>query len=106
LIYLLLWLLGSSAAGAEELWEWTRANWGKVEEAVPASMQAVILRLCLDGLSTESQIDNVKTFFAGCDTKAYDQALGQAMEAMGARKAWAERDGNDVREWLKEHGYM
>ena len=101
-----MWLLGSSAAGAEELWEWTKVHWDKVEEAVPASMQAVILRLCLDGLSTKSQIVDVEVFFAGRDTNSYDQALGQAMEAMRARKAWAERDSNDVREWLKENGYM
>lgn len=37
-IYLLLWLMGSSAHGATELWEWAKLNWGRVEESLPASM--------------------------------------------------------------------
>lgn len=98
--------MGSSAHGATELWEWAKLNWGRVEERLPASMQALILGLVLEGLNTSSQLEDVKTYFAGRDTRQYDQALAQKLERMETRVRWAERDAGNVTAWLKTHGYL
>ena len=98
--------MGSSAHGATELWRWAKLNWGKIEDALPAKMQAIILGLVLDGLNTESQIGDVRGFFAGRDTVAYNQALDQKLEGMEVRMRWAKRDIDDVKAWLEAHGYL
>ncbi|KAK0667513.1 peptidase family M1-domain-containing protein [Cercophora samala] len=104
-IFLLFWLMGSSAHGASELWEWTKANWATVEQRLPANMQALILGLVLEGLNTSSQLEDVKAYFAGRDTREYDQTLAQKIEGIETRMKWVERDVGDVGVWLKSHGY-
>ncbi|EAQ92906.1 hypothetical protein CHGG_01141 [Chaetomium globosum CBS 148.51] len=79
-IYLLLWLMGSSAHGTTELWEWAKLNWGRLED--------------------------VKTYFSGCDTRQYEQALAQKLERIETRVRWAARDVGNVAPWLKTHGYL
>ncbi len=105
-VYLLLWLVGSTAHGAAELWEWAKANWGKVEETFPSSMQGFILGLVLEGLGSRSQIDEVKAYFASRDTRGYNQVLNQKLEGMEVRRRWAERDVDDIKHWLELHNYM
>ena len=105
-MFYLTWLVGSTAHGAIELWEWTKQNWSRVEKDVTVDILSLFLGTALDGLHSEEQIRDVKTFFATRDTKNYQMVLSQKLEAMENRGSWAKRDLSDVRSWLKVHGYL
>ena len=47
----------------------------------------------------------MEKFFAGVDTKAFEQPLAQSKDAIRSKIAWIERDGADVANWVKENGY-
>ncbi|KAF5974132.1 aminopeptidase 2 [Fusarium coicis] len=98
----LTWLIRDSAPhGAMELWEWTKQNWERVEKEGPIDTAAEFLGLALEGLHTKDQIEDVRAFFGGRDTKI---PIDQNLEGMENRRSWAERDMSDVRSWLESHG--
>ncbi|KAF4453815.1 Aminopeptidase 2 [Fusarium albosuccineum] len=105
-MFYLTWLAGSTTHAAIELWEWTKKNWSRVEKAVPVDILSLFLGTALDGLHSEEQIQDVRTFFATRNTENCQMILDQKLEAMENRRSWAERDVSDVRSWLEAHGYL
>ncbi|RBR16950.1 hypothetical protein FVER53590_05705 [Fusarium verticillioides] len=102
-MFYLIWLIRDTAHGAIELWEWTKHNWERVEEQGPDDIAPELLRLALEGLHTKDQIEDVRAFFGGRDTKI---PIEQNLEGMENRRSRAERDISDVRSWLEGHGYL
>jgi aminopeptidase 2 len=49
---------------------------------------------------------DIQSFFARKSTKGFDKALAQSCDAISAKTAWIERDSEDVKTWLREHGYL
>ncbi|KAF5566748.1 aminopeptidase 2 [Fusarium phyllophilum] len=105
-MFYLTWLAGGTAHGAIELWEWTKQNWERVEKEVPVDIASLFLGTALEGLHTQEQIEDVRAFFGGRDTKSYQMVLDQNLEGMESRKTWAERDISNVHSWLEGHGYL
>ncbi|KAF5640434.1 aminopeptidase 2 [Fusarium sp. NRRL 52700] len=105
-MFYLTWLAGGTAHGAIELWEWTKQNWERVEKEVPVDIASTFLGPALEGLHTKDQIEEVRGFFARCDTKSYQMVLYQNLEGMENRRWWAERDLSNVCSWLEAHGYL
>lgn len=105
-LHILVWLMGSSAHGAEALWKWTKENWLRIETSVPVDLRCKILGAVLDGLGTGGQISDVRAYFAARDSKEYQQVLEQRLEGMEVRRRWAERDAADVVAWLSSHAYL
>ena len=58
----------------------------------------------ISGFNTKKDLDEITTFFEGRDTKEYKQAYLQALDAVRAKTAWIERDGQDVASWLQKNG--
>jgi aminopeptidase 2 len=52
------------------------------------------------------QVAQVEKFFSERSTKGFDRTLAQALDAVRARARWVERDGGNVKQWLKENGYF
>ncbi|KAF5589510.1 aminopeptidase 2 [Fusarium pseudoanthophilum] len=102
-MFYLIWLIRHTAHGAIELWEWTKQNWERVEKEDPVDIAPEFLGIVLEGLHTKDQIEDVRAFFGGPDTKI---GIEQNLEAMENRRSWAERDMSDVRSWLESHGYL
>ncbi|KAJ8124911.1 hypothetical protein O1611_g8729 [Lasiodiplodia mahajangana] len=104
-IFLLVWLVGSSEYGALELWGWFKRSWHRIEESIPVDLQALVLGVALDGLGTAEHLSDAKEFFACRDTKEYLKVLEQKLESLEVRARWAERDTENIKEWLTRHGY-
>ena len=105
-VYLLMWLVGSSAYGATELWKWFKSNWGRIQQAVPVDMQCLMLGVTLDGLGSAEHIADATNYFAERDTRNHKQVLDRKMENMEIRRRWSERDEDNVRAWLTSHGFL
>ena len=39
-------------------------------------------------------------------TQGYDRALEQSLDAIKAKAGWLHRDGDDVKRWLSDNGYL
>ncbi|KAM7191786.1 aminopeptidase 2 [Naviculisporaceae sp. PSN 640] len=104
-LFIMLWLIGSHANGAIEIWEWAKQNWKKLIDSVPSTLRSDTIKLVFQGLNTSQQIADVRSFFASQDTSEFDVMLARKLEEMEGTRRWAERDAIDVLEWFKKHGY-
>lgn len=64
----------------------------------------MLVKHAASSLTTERDAQAVEAFFADKDTKAFDKALQQALDAIRANAKWIERDAGDVEQWLRQRG--
>jgi aminopeptidase 2 len=69
-------------------------------------MLSVLVKNTVSSFTTEADAQAVEAFFREKDTKSFDQALQQGLDAIRASAKWLERDSNDVEQWLREHQYL
>jgi aminopeptidase 2 len=69
-------------------------------------MFGTVVQLCVSGFTRMEHVKMIEEFFAGKSTRGFDRTLAQALDALRARARWVERDGEDVKVWLKENGYL
>ena len=107
-VYLPLAGLRGEREGAEALWAYMTANWDALNKKCPASlgMLSHIVQICSGGFTTEEQIQMVRDWFKERSTKGFDRALGQSLDSVQAKASWLKRDGEDVKGWLEENGYL
>jgi aminopeptidase 2 len=107
-IYLPLGGLRTHKDGIEFLWAWMKENWDVLVKTLPpsGSMLSSVVSICTSSFTSKRQIDDIRGFFENRSTKGFDQALAQSLDAIKAKANWVERDGNDVKEWLKEKRYF
>lgn len=94
-------------AGIEALFGWLTEHWDEVYKRFPPglSMLGSLVSIMTSSFSQPEQIARVEAFFADKNTKGYDQALAQSLDAIRSKITWIKRDGNDVSGWLRENGY-
>ena len=99
--------LRSHPEGVEALFHWMTENWDELYKRLPPglTMLGSMVTIMTSGLTTPEQLDRVESFFKEKDTKGYNQALAQSMDAIRSKLAWIKRDGEDVKQWLKANGY-
>jgi aminopeptidase 2 len=99
--------LRSHPEGIEALYCWMEENWEEMYKRLPPtlSMLGSMVKIMTSTFATQGQLDRVEKFFADKDTKGYDQALAQSMDAIRSKVAWLERDAQEVAEWMKKNGY-
>jgi aminopeptidase 2 len=107
-IYLPLGGLRTHRDGIVALWGWLRDNWDAVEKRLPPglSMLSSVVSICTSSFTSQAQMKEIQDFFGKMSTKGFDQALAQSLDAIKAKANWVERDGEDVKTWLKENGYL
>ena len=107
-IYLPLSSLRTHPEGIIELWSWVQENWAELEKRLPPSLSMLssVVSIATSSFTHREHIDEIQKFFAEKSTKGFDKALAQSCDAIRAKAAWIERDSEDVKTWLKEHGYL
>ncbi|KAF2710575.1 hypothetical protein K504DRAFT_405903 [Pleomassaria siparia CBS 279.74] len=107
-IYLPISALRTHAEGITALWQWVKDNWAELEKRLPPSLSMLssVVSITTSSFTRRQQIEDIESFFAGKSTKGFDKALAQSCDAISAKAAWIERDSEDVKTWLKEHGYL
>lgn len=107
-IYLPISALRTHAAGINALWQWVKDNWAELEKRLPPSLSMLssVVSITTSSFTQKEQIADIEKFFAGKSTKGFDKSLAQSCDAISAKAAWIERDSEDVKNWLKEHGYL
>ncbi|KIH90371.1 aminopeptidase 2 [Sporothrix brasiliensis 5110] len=93
--------------GIEALFTWMTENWDDLYKRLPPglSMLGSMVSIMTSSFSRPEQIARVEAFFADKNTKGYDQALAQSLDAIRSKIAWVQRDGKDIAGWLRENGY-
>ncbi|KAF4251569.1 hypothetical protein KXW98_001875 [Aspergillus fumigatus] len=107
-IYMPLGGLRGSPAAIEARWDWMKTNWDALYKRLPPAlgMLGTVVQLCTASFCTEEQLKDVQTFFENKDTKGYDRAISQSLDAIRAKVQWLKRDRADVESWLKSNGYL
>ncbi|KAF2265569.1 hypothetical protein CC78DRAFT_532246 [Lojkania enalia] len=107
-IYLPISALRTHPMGVKALWKWMNDNWDELERRLPPSLSMLssVVSICTSSFTHRDQIEDIKAFFASKSTKGFDKALAQSIDAITAKAAWIERDAEDVKAWLKDHGYL
>ena len=94
--------LRTHVEGTEALYGWMTDNWEEIAKRFPAglSMLGSLVGMCTSGFSSLKDVERVQGFFADKNTKGFDQALAQSLDAIRAKAAWLERDREDVKAWV------
>jgi aminopeptidase 2 len=104
-IYMPLGGLRSHPAGIEGRWNWLKANWDDIYKRLPPGlgMLGTVVQLTTASFCTEAQLKDVESFFESKDTKGYDRAVEQSLDAIRAKVNWLQRDRDDVKQWLSSN---
>lgn len=107
-IYLPISGLRTHPEGIKALWEWVKTNWDELETRLPPSlsMMSSVISISTSSFTHLDQMKDIENFFANKSTKGFDKALAQSCDAIRAKTAWIDRDSEDVKSWLKQHGYL
>ncbi|KAJ5669164.1 hypothetical protein N7462_010234 [Penicillium macrosclerotiorum] len=107
-IYMPLSGLRNHAAGIEARWTWLKENWDVIFKRLPPSlgMLGTVVQLSTSSFCTEAQLKEVEEFFGAKDTKGYDRAVEQSLDAIRAKINWLKRDNEDVKSWLQNNQYF
>ncbi|PLB39847.1 M1 family metallopeptidase [Aspergillus candidus] len=107
-IYMPLGGLRSSTVGIDARWAWMKANWDALYQRLPPGlgMLGTVVQLTTASFCTEAQLKDVESFFANKDTKGFDRAVEQSLDAIRAKVHWVGRDRGDVSSWLSTNGYL
>lgn len=99
--------LRGHAAGIEALFNWLTEKWPEVQKRLSGQTPILssMVSVCTGGFSRPDQLERVEKFFAGIDTKTFEQPLAQTKDAIRSKIAWIERDGADVANWVKENDH-
>ncbi|KAJ0414679.1 peptidase family M1-domain-containing protein [Aspergillus carlsbadensis] len=107
-IYMPLGGLRSHAAGIDARWAWVKNNWDALYQRLPPGlgMLGTVVQICTASFCTEEQLKDVQSFFADKNTKGFDRAVEQSLDAIRAKVSWVKRDRADVGSWLKSKGHL
>ncbi|KUJ17086.1 uncharacterized protein LY89DRAFT_718765 [Mollisia scopiformis] len=93
--------------GIEALWAWMKGDYGKIEKGLGHGLGtfARLVQIVTASLATREQYEDVKGFFEDKNTESYDKYLAQCLNGILAKATWVERDGEDMKGWLKKNNY-
>lgn len=99
--------LRSHPEGIEALSAWLQENWEKLIVKIPPSfsMLGSLVSIFTSSLATKEQLASVEGFFKGKSTAGFEMSLAQSLDAIRSKISHLERDGEDVKAWLKSNGY-
>jgi aminopeptidase 2 len=85
-----------------------KENWAELERRLPPSLSMLssVVSMGTSSFTRREHVKDIQDFFADKSTKGFDKALAQSCDAISAKAAWIERDSEDVKDWLKKHGYL
>lgn len=107
-IYMPIGGLGSTPEGIERRWKWMTENWNTLVERLPPSMTMLssVVSICCAGFTKQEQLDKLQAFFNNKEKKGFDRSLEQSQDSIRSKINWLGRDRDDVKQWIKEKGYV
>jgi len=107
-IYLPLAALRTHREGIEAFWAWTKQNWDRLKEKLPPSLSMLgsVVSMATSGFTKQEQLRDIEKFYGERSTKGFDRNLAQSKDSIVAKMGQIERDGEDVRQWLRENRYL
>lgn len=100
--------LRTHTEGIQALWAFMKENWSTIVEKLPPglSLLSSVIQMTTNNFSSVESIEEIERFFKDKNTKGFNQGLAQSLDAVRAKANWIERDGQDVRSWLSERGFL
>jgi aminopeptidase 2 len=82
-----------------------KEHWDELSTRLPAggSMLGSMVSICTSQFTHLSDLEDIQKFFSEKSTKGFDQSLAQSSDAIRAKAAWLERDGQDVKSWVEAY---
>lgn len=65
-----------------------------------------IMEYSISSFSSDEDLKAIEAFFSDKNNGTYISSLKQALDAVRANAAWVKRDAEDVKQWLKQAGYL
>ena len=89
-------------------WEYLKAHWDAVHAKLghPPTVLDRFLKFSLNQFASFELEQDIATFFADKDTRAYDRGLAVIADSVRANARYRARDAGVVEEWLAAHGYL
>jgi aminopeptidase 2 len=107
-IYLPFQGLRTHPEGIKALWKFAQDNWEAIVRKLPPglSMLSSVVQIVTGSFCSKESVKEIESFFQDKSTKGFDQGLAQSLDSVRAKANWLERDGQDVRNWLAERGFL
>lgn len=107
-VYLPIGALRTHKEGIEALWQWMTEHWAELEKKLPPglTMLSSVVTISTSSFTHKDQMARIEEFFSKRSTKGFDQSLAQSLDAIRAKANWIEKDSEDVKTFLKQHGYL
>lgn len=106
-IYIPMQNIRTHAVGIERLWKWLKDNWDEIYELLPPglSMLGSVVTFCTSGFTKLEQKQDVIEFFKDKNILGFDQSLAQSLDVITTKINWANRDSENIKNWLIDNGY-
>jgi len=100
--------LANNSKVRDNVWDFIKSNWPMIREKLGGNMVVLerFLRMCLQKFASFEVEKDVQAFFKDKDNTGYDRGLAVASDTIKSNAKYRERDMENVREWLKAHGYV
>lgn len=90
------------------LWQFTQKEWTSAVERKLAGNPILLdrfVKVSLSQFSDTAALQEIETFFADKNTKAFDRTLETVKDTIRGRAAYRARDSEELKKWLVAHGY-
>ncbi|MCJ1400616.1 Aminopeptidase 2 mitochondrial [Xylographa trunciseda] len=100
--------LRTNAEGAEAVWAWFKDNFDAIKTKCPPALTLLgyVVTIATSGFTRPEHIKAIEAFFAGKDKTGFEKKLEQSLDGVRAKSGWLERDGEDVKTWLRAEGLL
>ncbi|KAJ6788761.1 hypothetical protein PWT90_03312 [Aphanocladium album] len=103
----ILMALAAHPIGRYAQWEFVKTAWEAVADAInDPGLLNHLLRITLEGFSSEAIVLDIEAFSADKDVSAYSSTLESAKEQIRAFKTYRDRDSDALRKWLQDGNYI
>ncbi|MCJ1319200.1 Aminopeptidase 2 mitochondrial [Xylographa vitiligo] len=106
--HLPLMALRNDAEGVEMLWAWFKDNFEAIKGKCPPALTLLgyVVSGATSSFTRKEHIHAIEKFFEGKDRMGFEKKLEQSLDGVRAKSSWLERDGEDVKAWLRGQGLL
>jgi len=100
--------LRHDAEGVEMTWAWFKDNLEAIKTKCPPALSLLgyVVTMATASFTRKEHIQAIEKFFEGKDRTGFEKKLEQSLDGVRAKSSWLERDGEDVKAWLKGEGLL
>ncbi|MCJ1394766.1 Aminopeptidase 2 mitochondrial [Xylographa bjoerkii] len=100
--------LRNDAEGVKMLWAWFQENFEAIKAKCPPALTLLghVVTIATSAFTRPEHIQAIENFFEGKDKMGFEKKLQQSLDGVRAKSSWLERDGEDVKAWLRAEGLL